>query len=253
MDKFLIDDSPFYVFSVGGKDIKYHSSFTIKLGKMNHNILQEQISAQIAEINNRIDEQVIAALDSAKEVLELEALFRVPKLVAQIGYAIGTCALGKFIVAASENGRIEGLHFGDSEDEVMALFREQFKNNTRVKAPIDLSGLTTYLDNPLKHSQMLPHFKLGDYAVGTELQRKVLQALRDIPAGQVLSYSELAQKIGSPTAVRAVATACSMNNIAVLVPCHRVIQKSGAWGGYRWGMERKKLLLKKEGYGTHSS
>lgn len=225
----------------GGKNFEYHSSFYIKLGNMAHNVLHEQICAQI-------DAQVFAALDKAKADLEKE-MFSVPRLTAQIGYAIGTCSLGKFVVAATEDGCIQGLHLGETEDEVMLLLREQFKNSTRVKAPIDLSGLTMYLDHPLKHSQMLPHFKLGKYDVGTEFQRKVLRNLRDIPAGKVLSYSELAIKIGSPTAVRAVANACSLNNIAVLVPCHRVTQKSGAWGGYRWGQERKKLLLKKEGHG----
>lgn len=234
---------------LGGKNFQYHSSFYIKLGNMAHEILHQQIS----KMNAEIDAQVVAALDKAKAELEAE-VFTVPKLTAQIGYAIGTCSLGKFLVAATEDGSIQGLHLGDTEDELMEALRDQFRNFTRVNAKIDLSSLALYLDNPLKHSQILPHFKLGNYdSTGTDLQRKVLRALREIPAGKVLSYSELATKIGSPTAVRAVASACSLNNIAVLIPCHRVIQKSGAWGGYRWGMERKKLLLKKEGYGTHSS
>lgn len=82
---------------------------------------------------------------------------------------------------------------------------------------------------------------------GTAFQLKVWYALQQIPAGTTCSYSELAAKLGSPAAVRAVARACATNRVAVLVPCHRVVGASGALTGYRWGMERKRLLLEKEG------
>lgn len=208
----------------GGKNIKFESSVQIKL--------PPQTKLMLMKDN----------MDNIKN------LFQVPKLTAQIGYAIGECSLGKMLVAGTEDHCIQALHLGDTEDELMQLFREQFKNFTRVKASIDLSHLIRYVDNPLKYSEMLPGFKLGRYDNGTELQNLVLKTLREVPAGTIISYKELAEKIGRPTARRAVANACGNNNIAVLIPCHRVVRSNGDISGYRWGVERKNILLKKEGY-----
>ena len=81
---------------------------------------------------------------------------------------------------------------------------------------------------------------------GTAFQQRVWQALRDIPAGKTASYTEIAQRIGAPKAVRAVAGACAANALAVAIPCHRVVRNDGALSGYRWGIERKRALLDKE-------
>ena len=81
---------------------------------------------------------------------------------------------------------------------------------------------------------------------GTAFQEQVWRALMTIPAGESRSYSEMAEKIGRPTAVRAIAAACGANRLAVVIPCHRVIGKNGALTGYRWGTERKEKLLQKE-------
>lgn len=81
---------------------------------------------------------------------------------------------------------------------------------------------------------------------GTAFQRRVWQALREIPVGQTVSYMEIAQRIGSPKAVRAVAGACAANNLAVAIPCHRVVRNDGVLSGYAWGIERKKVLLDRE-------
>jgi len=81
---------------------------------------------------------------------------------------------------------------------------------------------------------------------GTSFQRRVWQALREIPAGTTVTYSEIAKRIGAPTAIRAVASACAANKLAVAIPCHRVIRKDGSLAGYRWGIERKRALLRKE-------
>ena len=78
---------------------------------------------------------------------------------------------------------------------------------------------------------------------GTAFQQRVWQALSEIPAGTKASYAEIAEKIGSPRATRAVAQACGANSIAVAIPCHRVVRKDGDLSGYRWGVERKKTLL----------
>ncbi|HTK98744.1 MAG TPA: methylated-DNA--[protein]-cysteine S-methyltransferase, partial [Pseudomonadales bacterium] len=81
---------------------------------------------------------------------------------------------------------------------------------------------------------------------GTAFQQRVWRALREIPAGSTASYAEIATKLGEPKAVRAVAQACAANALAVAIPCHRVVRKDGALSGYRWGVERKRELLKRE-------
>ena len=81
---------------------------------------------------------------------------------------------------------------------------------------------------------------------GTAFQQQVWQALREIPSGQTASYRDIAERIGKPQAVRAVAGACAANKLAVIIPCHRVVRNDGAISGYRWGVERKRQLLEIE-------
>ena len=84
---------------------------------------------------------------------------------------------------------------------------------------------------------------------GTAFQRRVWEALQRIPAGTTATYSEIAAAIGAPTASRAVARACAANRLAVAIPCHRVVRSDGGLSGYRWGVERKRLLLEQEANG----
>jgi AraC family transcriptional regulator of adaptative response/methylated-DNA-[protein]-cysteine methyltransferase len=81
---------------------------------------------------------------------------------------------------------------------------------------------------------------------GTAFQQRVWQALRAIPSGTTASYKDIAERIGAPQAVRAVAQACASNALAVAIPCHRVVRQDGALSGYRWGIERKRALLERE-------
>src|SRR5690606_37198070 len=81
---------------------------------------------------------------------------------------------------------------------------------------------------------------------GTAFQERVWQALREVPAGSRVSYTEIAERIGAPKAVRAVAQACAANHIALAIPCHRVVRRDGDISGYRWGVERKRQLLERE-------
>jgi AraC family transcriptional regulator of adaptative response/methylated-DNA-[protein]-cysteine methyltransferase len=81
---------------------------------------------------------------------------------------------------------------------------------------------------------------------GTAFQRQVWQALREIPIGATASYGQIAETIGHPKAARAVARACASNKLAIAVPCHRVVRKNGDLGGYRWGAEKKKMVLERE-------
>jgi AraC family transcriptional regulator of adaptative response/methylated-DNA-[protein]-cysteine methyltransferase len=86
---------------------------------------------------------------------------------------------------------------------------------------------------------------------GTAFQQRVWQALQEIPVGQTVSYAEVARRIGSPKAVRAVAGACAANNLAVAIPCHRVVRNDGSLSGYAWGVERKRVLLDREASQGH--
>jgi AraC family transcriptional regulator of adaptative response/methylated-DNA-[protein]-cysteine methyltransferase len=81
---------------------------------------------------------------------------------------------------------------------------------------------------------------------GTAFQQRVWQALRAIPSGSTASYADIAERIGQPKAVRAIAQACAANPVAVAIPCHRVVRTDGALSGYRWGVERKRALLDRE-------
>jgi AraC family transcriptional regulator of adaptative response/methylated-DNA-[protein]-cysteine methyltransferase len=81
---------------------------------------------------------------------------------------------------------------------------------------------------------------------GTAFQQRVWQALQEIPVGETISYVEVARRIGSPKAVRAVASACAANKLAVAIPCHRVIRNDGSLSGYAWGVERRRVLLDRE-------
>ncbi len=81
---------------------------------------------------------------------------------------------------------------------------------------------------------------------GTAFQRRVWEALREIPVGTTATYTDIAERIGSPRSVRAVARACATNNIALAIPCHRVVRTDGSLAGYRWGIERKRELIERE-------
>jgi AraC family transcriptional regulator of adaptative response/methylated-DNA-[protein]-cysteine methyltransferase len=82
---------------------------------------------------------------------------------------------------------------------------------------------------------------------GTAFQQRVWQALQEIPPGKTVTYTEIARAIGAPKAVRAVASACAANNLAVAIPCHRVVRNDGSQSGYAWGVARKRALIEREG------
>ncbi|MND49253.1 Bifunctional transcriptional activator/DNA repair enzyme Ada [compost metagenome] len=160
-----------------------------------------------------------------------------------IRFAIGQCTLGAILVAQSERG-ICAILLGDDPQALLNDLQDKFpKANliggdegfesliARVVGFIEVPGIG--LDLPLDLR-------------GTAFQERVWQALRAIPAGSTASYAEIAQRIGSPRAVRAVAQACAANALAVAIPCHRVVRSDGNLSGYRWGVERKRELLARE-------
>jgi AraC family transcriptional regulator, regulatory protein of adaptative response / methylated-DNA-[protein]-cysteine methyltransferase len=161
----------------------------------------------------------------------------------RIHYAIVDSFLGRLLVAATEKG-ICSIRIGSSDVELETSFKKEFLFAEIRK---DASPLTVYIEEILKSLKgERPHLKLPIDIQGTAFQWRVWQELQKIPYGKSRSYSEIAKKVGRPTAVRAVARACARNPVAIVVPCHRVVRQDGALGGYRWGTERKKALLDRE-------
>jgi AraC family transcriptional regulator of adaptative response/methylated-DNA-[protein]-cysteine methyltransferase len=150
-------------------------------------------------------------------------------------------ALGEMLLVASPAG-VCSVQFSEADPE--KLLRSEYSKASFTR---DDEGLEHWANQvrDLVAGQKTSHTIPLDIR-GTAFQQKVWQQLQKIPSGQTRTYSELARSVGQNSAVRAVATACASNRLAVLVPCHRVIHKNGSAEGYRWGTERKKKLLKLE-------
>jgi AraC family transcriptional regulator of adaptative response/methylated-DNA-[protein]-cysteine methyltransferase len=162
---------------------------------------------------------------------------------AAVRYAIDYCALGRCLVAESERG-ICAILLGDTDAQLIEELATVFPNAEH--APLDddfvqrIHQVIASIDN-----RSVPLALPLDIR-GTAFQQRVWQALRTIPCGETASYQQVAQAIGQPNAVRAVAGACAANTLAIVIPCHRVVRNDGALSGYRWGTARKALLLKRE-------
>lgn len=159
-----------------------------------------------------------------------------------IRYASAGSSLGEILVAATARG-ICSVEFGDRDDLVEQL-QNRFPKAELEPADGTMAELVDQVVSVIDEPGVNPQLPLD--IRGTAFQERVWQALRRIPLGQTVSYAELAEKIGQPTAARAVARACATNGIAVVIPCHRVVRGSGELSGYKWGVERKRKLLKRE-------
>ena len=160
-----------------------------------------------------------------------------------IRFALGECSLGSILVASSEHG-VCAIFLGDNPENLLQDLQKTFSNADIIGADRDYERLVAkvvgFVETPAIGLDLPLDIR------GTAFQQRVWQALREIPTGKTLSYSQLAQKIGKPKAVRAVASACAANKIAVAIPCHRIVRNDGALSGYRWGLARKASLLEKE-------
>lgn len=163
---------------------------------------------------------------------------------AVITFAIGQCSLGAILVAQSAIG-ICAILLGDDADALARQLQTRFPKATLVGDDPDfeliVATVVAFIESP-KLGLNLPLDVRG-----TAFQQRVWNALRQIPPGTRLSYAELAKRIDQPSAVRAVASACAANAIAVAIPCHRIVRSDGALSGYAWGVERKTALLAREG------
>lgn len=152
-------------------------------------------------------------------------------------------SLGLALVARSDAG-LRLVTLGDDRDVLVRDLERRFRS---ARLTPDSEGLRSELEAVATEIDGRgPALDLPLDAQGTDLQKAVWAALRAIPAGTTASYAEVARSIGRPTAVRAVAQACGANPLAVLTPCHRVVRADGGLSGYRWGVERKRALLKRE-------
>ncbi len=158
----------------------------------------------------------------------------------RIHFAVGESALGAILVAQTLKG-ICAILIGDSPEKLVIDLQDQFPHADLIGANPQFESTIAQVIGFIEQPNI--GFNLPLDIQGTAFQERVWQALREIPPGKTVSYSELAQMIGSPQSARAVARACASNHIAVAIPCHRVIRSDGALSGYRWGIERKKQLL----------
>lgn len=161
-----------------------------------------------------------------------------------IRFAVGECSLGAILVASSEIG-VCCIMLDESPEVLVAELQHRFPQAHLVGGDGDYENMVAKIVGLVEQPQL--GFDLPLDVRGTAFQQRVWQALREIPAGSTLSYAEVAHKIGSPKSVRAVAGACGANLIAIAIPCHRVVRTDGNLSGYRWGVERKRALLAREG------
>jgi AraC family transcriptional regulator, regulatory protein of adaptative response / methylated-DNA-[protein]-cysteine methyltransferase len=165
----------------------------------------------------------------------------------RIIYTIANCALGRVLVAATERG-VCSVALGDSDSELTAALFAEYPNAAIDSRDTVISpSLNLWLNKVLElMAGNAPRTDLPVDIQATAFQWRVWEELQRIPPGTTRSYQEIARAIGNPKAVRAVASACAGNHLALLIPCHRVIREDKSLGGYRWGLERKKALLKRE-------
>lgn len=165
---------------------------------------------------------------------------------AQIHFAIAESILGSLLVATSSKG-VCAISLGNDPETLLRELQDRFPRADLVGGDQNFESIVATVVGFIETPALTLDLPLD--IQGTVFQQKVWQALREIPYGTTVTYSELAKRIGAPTAVRAVASACAANTLAVVIPCHRVVRQDGSLSGYRWGIARKKALIDKEAAG----
>lgn len=190
------------------------------------------MSAEIHDIREYLPGSPRAATDAAA-----------PVSADRIQYAVGQCSLGRLLVAESVKG-LCAILLGDDEAALIADLRGRFPHAVIAAAVDDMPDVLAAVVQLIETPGTRINITLDPR--GTSFQRRVWQALRDIPTGKTMSYADVARRIGAPGSARPVAQACAANPLAVAIPCHRVVRNDGGLSGYRWGVDRKRELLARE-------
>ena len=205
---------------------------------------------QFLRDNKQVTEAIYASgYESSTSAYQDNALAMSPKIYraggrgVNIQFSIQKSKFDYVVIGVTERG-ICAIHMADTEAEAETTLRERFPNANIERAEAELDSLikatVAYIEGPDTTCELPLDIQ------GTAFQQQVWQVLRSIRPGDTMTYSEVAEKLGKPSAFRAVASACANNKLAVVIPCHRVVGKSGKLTGYRWGIERKRALLANE-------
>ena len=183
--------------------------------------------------------------ETADQVLGMKPSdYRAGGANSDIRFAVGQCSLGAILVAQSSRG-VCAILLGDDPNDLVHELQDKFPRANLQGAEPDFEQLIARVVGFIEAPGIGLNLPLD--LRGTAFQERVWQALQSIPVGTTASYAEIAQRIGAPKATRAVAQACGANCLAVAIPCHRVVRSDGQLSGYRWGVERKRQLLEREG------
>lgn len=181
---------------------------------------------------------------ASSELLGMRARdYRAGGLNMEVRFAVGQSALGAILVAQTQFG-ICAILLGDDPDQLVRDLQDQFPKAQLIGGDEAFEQLVAQVVGFVEAPSLGLNLPLD--VQGTAFQERVWQALREIPPGATVSYAQVAARIGQPKAVRAVAQACGANHIAVAIPCHRVVRNTGELSGYRWGVDRKRELLRRE-------
>jgi AraC family transcriptional regulator of adaptative response/methylated-DNA-[protein]-cysteine methyltransferase len=183
--------------------------------------------------------------ETSGEVLGMKPTdYRAGGVDTDIHFAVGECSLGSILVAQSPRG-VCAILLGDDPGTLVRDLQDRFPRATLIGGDAafeqTVARVIGFVESPALGLDLPLDVR------GTAFQQRVWQALRAIPAGSTASYAEIAARIGAPNSARAVAEACAANRLAVAIPCHRVVRADGSLSGYRWGVERKRSLLEREG------
>src|SRR5215475_8993258 len=175
--------------------------------------------------------------------------YRAGGLNEDIRFAVGQTYLGAIVVASSRKG-VAAILLGDDADELVRDLQDRFPRARLTGADPDYEAMIARVVGFVEAPELGLDLPLD--VRGTAFQQRVWQALQEIPVGATVSYAEIARRIGASKAIRAVAGACAANNLAVAIPCHRVVRNDGAISGYAWGVERKSAILRREASAARS-
>jgi AraC family transcriptional regulator, regulatory protein of adaptative response / methylated-DNA-[protein]-cysteine methyltransferase len=158
-------------------------------------------------------------------------------------YVSAKCSLGLVLTALSPNG-ICSILFGNTREDLDKAIRTEFPDRDPTYGGYGLEGIGAQTVNAIETPRA--HISVPLDLVGTAAQVRVWQILQSVPAGDIITYEEIAQRLGASHTAKTVSLACLANRIAVAIPCHRAVISRGDIGAYRWGVERKRTLLDRE-------